>query len=136
MSNFIAQRTLQMMRGAAAPKAARVGILGLTFKENVSDIRNSRVPDIAHELSKYGVRPMISDPWADAGEVRHEYGLELTDIALFRDCDALILAVPHQEYVADPRRLYAMLKPDGVMIDVRSGLSPVSIPKGIGYWSL
>jgi UDP-N-acetyl-D-galactosamine dehydrogenase len=136
ISSFIAHRTLQMMRGAPAPSAARVGILGLTFKENVPDIRNSRVPDIVRELGKYGIRPMIADSLADAEEVRHEYGLELSDIGDFRDCDALILAVPHQDYVSDPRRLYAMLKPSGVMIDVRSGLSSADVPTGIGYWSL
>jgi UDP-N-acetyl-D-galactosamine dehydrogenase len=136
MSSFIAQRTLQMMQGATAPKKARVGILGLTFKENVPDIRNSRVPDIAHELGKYGVTAMIADPLADAAEVRHEYGLELTGIADFKDCDALILAVPHQQYIADSAGLYAMLKPGGVVIDVRSGLSPAGVPEGIGYWSL
>ena len=136
ISSFIAHRTLQMMRGARSPGTTRVGILGLTFKENVPDIRNSRVPDIVRELGKYGIRPVIADPLADAEEVRHEYGLELADIAAFQDCDALILAVPHQDYVSDPGRLYAMLKRGGVIIDVRSGLSPAGVPEGIGYWSL
>jgi UDP-N-acetyl-D-galactosamine dehydrogenase len=136
MSSFIAQRTVQLMGGRAPLNSARVGILGLTFKENVSDLRNSRVPDIVHELGRYGVHPLIADPLADVAEARREYGVELSDAESFRDFDAIILAVPHRDYIADPKKLYAMLKLGGVMIDVRSGLSPANVPKRIGYWSL
>lgn len=136
MSSFIAQRTIQMIKGAAALRDARVAILGLTFKEDVPDIRNSRVPDIIEELRRYGVQPVVVDPLADAAEVRHEYDLELGDVSALRDCDAVVLAVPHREYIRDPKALFAMLKPGGAMIDVRAGLSPADVPETIGYWSL
>lgn len=137
MGGFIGRRTVQLMQSGSVPlQQARVGILGLTFKENVPDTRNSRVPDIISELALYGVRPLVADPQANAMEVQAEYGLPLSDIALFRDLDALVLAVPHREYLADPEKLHKMVKLGGVIIDVRSGLSPAEVPAGIKYWCL
>jgi len=99
MGGYIARRLVKLLIAAERPvKGARVGILGITFKENVPDLRNSRVPDIVIELREFGVEPMISDPHADAEVVRHEYGLDLVPLTMLSDLDALILAVPHRAY--------------------------------------
>src|SRR3546814_16244303 len=74
-------------------KGARVGILGLTFKENVPDLRNSRVPDIVAELRSFGIEPLIHDPLADAAHAQHQYGLTLSQLTSFPDLPGLLLAV-------------------------------------------
>ena len=137
MGPYIARRLMRMLGDLPRPlRDARVGILGLTFKENVPDLRNSRVPDIARELNQFGITPMICDPHADAKEALQEYGLALGDGTALRDLDALVLAVPHRKYLADENSLFAMLKPDGVLLDVRSALVPSRVPAGLRYWSL
>lgn len=134
---FIAQRLVRFLsRNALSLSDARVAILGLTFKENVSDIRNSRVPDIVRELSNFGVGATISDPKVRPEEAVHEYGIALTDLGQAKNLDALVLAVPHREFLTDPAKLFAKLKPQGVLIDVKSVIDPASVPKGITYWSL
>ena len=134
---FIAQRLVRFLSRNATPLAdARVAILGITFKENVSDTRNSRVPDIVRELENFGVRATVSDPKARAEDAAHEYGITLSDIAQAKNLDALVLAVPHREFLGDPAKLFARLKPNGVLIDVKSVVDPASVPKGITYWSL
>ncbi len=137
MGPYIARRLVRMLGDMSRPlRDAKVAILGLTFKENVPDLRNSRVPDIARELNQFGVKPVICDPHADAREALQEYDLALGDCATLSDLDALVLAVPHRRYLDDENRLFAMLKPDGVLIDVRSALAPSSIRAGLRYWSL
>lgn len=137
MGPYIAQRLVRMLGAAKRPlRDARVAILGLTFKENVPDLRNSRVPDIIRELSQFGITPVVCDPHADAGDAQREYGLTLGDSGSLRDLDALVLAVPHRAYLADEKALLAMVRPDGVLIDVRSALSPSRLPAGLNYWSL
>ncbi len=134
---FIAQRLVRFLsRNTTALGDARVAILGLTFKENVSDTRNSRVPDIVRELENFGVRATVSDPMARPEDAVHEYGIALTDLGKAKDLDALVLAVPHRAFLSDPSKLFAMLKPQGVLIDVKSVVDPASVPKGITYWSL
>lgn len=134
---FIAQRLVRFLSRNPTPLAdARVAILGLTFKENVSDTRNSRVPDIVRELSNFGVNASVSDPKARPEDAVHEYGIALTDLAHAKNLDALVLAVPHREFLGDPTKLYAKLKPQGVLIDVKSAIDPASVPSGITYWSL
>lgn len=137
MGSFIAQKTVKMMiANECAIKGASVGIMGLTFKENVPDIRNSRVPDIIKELASFGITPLIHDPMADEHEVAHEYNLKLNKLAEFAELDALILAVPHNDYSAlDVSSYKAMLKPSGVIIDIKSILSPSDFPEK-QYWSL
>jgi UDP-N-acetyl-D-galactosamine dehydrogenase len=137
MGAYIAQRLVRMLGASPRPlRDSKVAILGLTFKENVPDLRNSRVPDIIRELSQFGIAPVICDPHADAGDAKHEYGLTLGDSNALRDLDAVILAVPHREYLADEKKLLGMLRPDGVLIDVRSALTPSRLPTGLNYWSL
>ncbi|MBA4356285.1 MAG: nucleotide sugar dehydrogenase [Desulfovibrio sp.] len=99
MGKFIAQACIKgLIQGGVLVKGARVGILGFTFKENVPDLRNTRVIDVLRELSDYGVDVLVHDPMADSGEARHEYGIELRGLGELRGLDALILAVPHAQY--------------------------------------
>ncbi len=137
MGAFIAQRLVRFLsaRGTSL-KDARVAILGLTFKENVSDTRNSRVPDIANELKTFGVAASIVDPRARAEDAVHEYGIALAGIAGLRDLDALVLAVPHREFLNDKAALFGKLKHDGILIDIKSALEPAEVPSHLTYWSL
>ncbi len=137
MGAFIAQKLVKLLIGTGgAVNGARVGVLGITFKENVPDIRNSKVPDILHELGDFAISPLIHDPLAEAGEVREEYGLTLSSFEEMNDLDALVLAVPHKAYLQDRDAWLSLLRPNGVLIDVRSALSPADLPEGITYWSL
>ncbi len=138
MGAFIAQKTVRLLAEAGRPVAgARVGILGLAFKENVPDIRNSRVPDIVRELEQSGINPLIHDPLADAEEARHEYDLALSPLAEFKGLDALILAVPHKSIMAagGGAALAAMTVPGGVVVDIKSALSSADAA-GRVHWSL
>ncbi|MFN2349575.1 MAG: nucleotide sugar dehydrogenase, partial [Thioalkalivibrio sp.] len=138
MGAYIAQRLVKLLIEQDRPvKRGRVGILGLTFKENVPDLRNSRVPDIIKELRQFGIEPLIHDAMADADEARHEYNLELSPLEAFKDLDGLILAVPHKPYLeqgADALR--AMMVEGGVCIDIKSALAPDDINGKHVYWSL
>ena len=139
MGPFVAQKTIKMLIHADRQvKGARVGVLGLTFKENVADIRNSKVPDILAELRAFGIEPLLHDPFAGADETRHEYGLALSPLDELQDLDALILAVAHQQYLdlgADA--LARRVNQGGVLIDVKSALDPKTLPPGrVGYWCL
>jgi len=137
MGAFIASKLMRMMSANAVPlHKTRVGILGLAFKENVRDLRNSRVPDIARELRNFGVDTMIHDPMADAEHAQQEYGIALVDAAAFKDLHGLVIAVPHRTLMADRAKLFAMLRPDGALVDVKSVLDPATVPAGISYWSL
>jgi UDP-N-acetyl-D-galactosamine dehydrogenase len=138
MGGYIARRLVKLLIAAERPvKGARVGILGITFKENVPDLRNSRVPDIIMELREFGIEPMISDPHADANAVRHEYGLDLVPLEMLADLDALIIAVPHRAYAEQGwNRLVRSIAPGGICIDVKSAIPRDSITTGIRYWSL
>src|SRR5690606_33524969 len=118
-------------------KGARVGILGLTFKENVPDLRNSRVPDIVGELRQFGIEPLVHDPMADADEALEEYGLRLSSFDELSDLDGLVLAVAHRDYAAMPReKLFGTLGPRGAIADIKSMLHPSEVPSSIAYWSL
>ena len=139
MGAFIAQKLIKMLVAAEKPiNGARIGIFGLTFKENVPDLRNSRVPDIIRELHQFGLQPLIHDPMADADEAAHEYDVRFTDLSAFPALDALVLAVPHRQYLADDAQaLLGLLKPGGVVVDVKSALT-LSNPglSGHAVWSL
>ena len=100
------------------------------------DIRNSRVPDIVSALKAMNASVVIHDPHAASTEVAQEYGLTLSSRDQFHTLDGLILAVPHSEYLRDAVALHSMLKPGGVLIDVKSVLDPATVPPGQGYWSL
>ncbi len=137
MGSFIAQKLVRMMPDVAEPfSRLRVGILGLAFKEDVRDIRNSRVPDIVRELKSFGIDAKVCDPLVDPEQARHEYGLTLAPLSSFDRLHGLILAVPHRGLVDDPSKLFAMLSPGAALIDVKSVIDPRSVPAGIRYWSL
>jgi UDP-N-acetyl-D-glucosamine/UDP-N-acetyl-D-galactosamine dehydrogenase len=138
MGAYIAQRLVKMLIAAGhRVKSTRIGILGLAFKEDVPDLRNSRVPDIVAELRAFGIEAMVHDPLADAAEARREYGLELCAMADLRDLDGLILAVPHREFSSDGFAApLAALAPGGALIDVKSAVDRALVPAGIVYWSL
>ncbi len=116
---------------------ARVGVLGLTFKENVTDIRNSRVPDIISTLREYGIDALVHDPLASPGEARSEYGLDLRSLEELTDLHGLVLAVPHRSYLDVPvHDLADRVRDGGIFIDVKSVLSPDSVPARLNAWSL
>ena len=138
MGRFIAQRTVKMMINAGMQlKGSRVGVLGVTFKENVTDTRNSRVPDIAHELAEFGIEALVYDPLADGEVVRDEYGLELSPLSSFRDLDGVVVAVAHHQVRAlGADKICDMVKPGGVVIDIKSIVNPEALPEHLSYWSL
>ena len=138
MGAYVAQRLIKLLIAAERPiKTARVGILGLTFKEDVPDLRNSRVPDIIAELHGFGIHPIVHDPMADSAEALREYGVELVGIEQFTRLDGLIYTVPHRvvkERGAD--YIPSMLAPGGVLIDVKSAIDRAAVPSGIIYSAL
>jgi UDP-N-acetyl-D-galactosamine dehydrogenase len=138
MGKYIAQRAVKLMtHSGIALKGARVGILGVTFKENVTDTRNSRVPDIAREFVEFGIKPYVCDPIAEAGEVHEEYGIELHPWEKLSDLNAVVIAVGHDVFKAKPvTEILALLADGGVVVDVKSMLNPKDIPSHVAYWSL
>lgn len=138
MGEHIARKLVKMLIEADAPvKGARVGIFGLTFKENVSDLRNSRVPDIVRELGQFGIHPLVHDPLAAPEVALEAYGISLRPLDELRDLDGLILAVPHAQYLEDgSARLVENLRPGGVVVDVKSVIPPSSVPSDLQLWSL
>jgi len=137
MGNIIARRLVRFLAtGNHAIRKAPVGVLGLTFKENVPDTRNSRVPDILNELKDFGIKALAHDPMADPKDFHHEYGIEMSKLTEFKSLDALVLAVPHKAYLAKPEKLFAMLQPGGILVDIKSVIDPRTVPGNLRYWSL
>ena len=143
MGSFVAESTVkQMVLAGKAPRNAKVVVLGLTFKENCPDIRNSKVIDIIDHLKTYDIQPVVCDPWADADEVKAVYGLELCRMEDIHDADCVILAVAHKEYRSMSLEaidaLYAdMPADDKVLIDVKSILDRQQVKAaGYRYWRL
>jgi len=138
MGGYVAQRTVKLLAGRARPLGqVRVGILGLTFKENVPDIRNSKVHDIVRELREFGIDPLVHDPLADSDAAAHEFGITLSPLDAFHDLDAVIYAVSHRAYGdLGSAAIAAMVAPGGAIIDVKASLVPSSLPQGLHYWSL
>ncbi|ARO28751.1 Vi polysaccharide biosynthesis TviB protein [Rhizobium sp. NXC14] len=123
MGAFVAQKMIKMLVAAKRPlNGARIGILGLTFKENVPDLRNSRVPDIIKELRQFGLEPIVHDPLASAEEAHEEYNVVLRPLIDFDQLDGLILAVPHESYVSEFNSYISKVVEGGVIIDVKSVL--------------
>ncbi len=138
MGAFVAQRVVKLLIDAdITVKNARVGVLGLTFKEDCADIRNSKVPDILRELRQFGISAMVHDPVASAAEAVHEYGVKLVPLEEMNQLDALIVAVSHEHYLRlGQSRLLAMIRDGGVVADVKSVLDPAHTERKIRYWSL
>ena len=138
MPRYLAQRLVKLMiHSDILAKGAKVSILGLSFKENVPDIRNSRVPEIVKELREFGIQPLVHDPLADPEDTLREYGIELSPWEDLADSDALVLAVAHDVFIKRPLAdLVGRLRPNGVIVDVKSALDPEAIPEGLAYWCL
>ncbi len=138
MGAHIAQKLVKLMANTNVPiRKAKVGILGLTFKENVSDIRNSRVPDIVYELNAFGITPLVHDPVANSAHIKSEYGLDSSELKEFTGLDALVFAVSHKEYVQlGVEGLQKMVRDGGIFCDVKSQFAPASLRSDLHYWSL
>lgn len=135
MAAYIAQQTIKgVIRGGGAVKGAKVIVLGLTFKENCPDLRNSKVADLVRELQDYGCAVSVHDPIAEAPEADHEYGISLQQWhELPKDADAVVAAVSHRQYLSMPLvDLLGRLKPGGLFVDVKSAYDPVAI-KSVGF---
>ena len=101
MGKYVAEQTVKQLIAADKPiKSAKVGVLGITFKEDCPDARNSKVNDILKELREYGIRPIVCDPVADAPDAKRFYGVDLVSLDEFKDLDCLIIAVSHKEFKA------------------------------------
>ena len=136
---FVAQRTMKMLSRAGVPLSnAKIGILGLTFKENVPDLRNSRIPDIVNELTEFGIRPLVHDPLGNPDEAHEEYGVKLCDWSELSSLDGLIFAVAHRKYLEmGVDNLLSLVREGGVVVDVKSTLDPAQVARrGLTYWSL
>ncbi len=127
MGGYVADATIkEMIEAGLAPKKATVIVLGITFKENCPDTRNSKVVDIINRLKEYEIEPIVSDSWADAEVARREYGVELIDFDELPKADCVIVAVGHNEYrsmsMMQIKKLYRNELPDSekVLIDVKS----------------
>ena len=122
MGAYVAAQTVKKMIAAGFPvKGANVVVLGLTFKENCPDLRNSKVVDVIHELQSFGCNVFVHDPVAAPGEAKHEYGIDLCDWEELPRSAAIIAAVAHADYLeTKPARLLEKLAPGGIFTDVKS----------------
>ena len=140
MAAYVAQQTIKkIIQAGGAVKGSKVIVLGLTFKENCPDLRNSKVADLVKELQEFGCDVSVHDPLAEPKEALHEYGITLTEwSALPSQADAIVAAVSHTEYTSQPvTQLLQKLKPGGVFIDIKSTFPPEVIEAaGITLWRL
>lgn len=139
MSAYVAQQTVkQMINAGRCVKGAKVLILGLTFKENCSDLRNSKVADVVGELREYGCEVYVNDPIADPAAAHEEYGINLTSWEDLPVVDAVIAAVPHREFMAMPLdEVLSRLKPGGVFVDVKSAFDAEGLrSRDVALWRL
>ena len=139
MAKFIAEQTVkQMIAGGSYVKGARVNVLGLTFKEDCADLRNSKVADIVAELKSYGVEVFVHDPAADPEEAMHEYGIRLFAWEDLPRADAIIAAVAHSEYLAlSADDLARRMVKGGCFIDVKAMFDEVMLDAvGMRIWRL
>lgn len=132
MGKFIAQKTIKMMlKNKIDPTSAKVGIYGITFKENVPDIRNSKVITIIEELREYGVDVDVFDPYANEKEVEEEYGLTLADKSKIKNSEAIILAVPHDSLLGED--IDILQDESKILVDVKSVTKKENSDQ---FWSL
>lgn len=139
MGKFLAEQTVKrMIQSGSQINGAKVNILGITFKENVPDLRNSKVIDLIRELVSFGIKVHVHDPVANAREAYLEYGIELAGWDALPEADAIIVAVAHQaflQYTIDDYRL--KVKPAGCFVDVKSCCDMDALRKiGLSIWRL
>jgi UDP-N-acetyl-D-galactosamine dehydrogenase len=128
MGGYVARELIkEMIRRGSPVNGARILVMGLAFKENTPDLRNTRVIDIVDELADYQARVEVWDPWIAPADARHEYGLELIDQPEAGAYDAVVVAVAHRQFAElGAGRIRALGKPDAVVFDVK-GLLPRSL---------
>ena len=143
MGKYIAEQTVKQLIQADKPiKNARVGCLGITFKEDCPDARNSKVNDIIKELKEYGIDPIVCDPVADMPDVKKFYGIDIVSIDKLRELDCLIIAVAHKEFIAlQDEKISSMFKDESntkkVIIDVKGIRDKDKLKsQGYRYWRL
>lgn len=143
MGEFVADAIIKkLILANKVVKKAKVVVLGITFKENCPDTRNSKVADIIKRLNEYGIEPLVVDPQADKGDASHEYGVDLVDISLIKNADCIVFAVAHDEFknmtIDQIDRLFGDIpNNEKVIIDVKSLLDKENILKlGYSYWRL
>ncbi len=140
MGKYIAERTVKLLiQQGKVVRGAKVAMLGITFKENVPDLRNTRVVDIIEELQDYGVEVLVNDPLADADEAREHYGIDLLPLDALKGVDAAVVAVIHSDYAALGLEGVAEFCTNGtpIVTDVKSAFDPEQAKRmGIVYWQL
>lgn len=139
MGKFIAEQTVKHMIAAGSSiKGAKVNVLGLTFKEDCSDLRNSKVVDIIRELQSYGADVRVSDPAADPEEAMHEYGVRIDPFEALPRAEAIVVAVAHREYKALPiKQLLGKVVEGGTFIDAKAVFDVQALRSaGLGVWRL
>ena len=139
MAVHIAQQTIkQMIDAGSSIKGAKVTILGLTFKENLSDLRNSKVAQVVRELQEFGCDVSVHDPIAEPNEAQHEYGIQLTAWDELLPADAIVAAVSHHQYLDMPLpQLLRKAKSNVVFVDVKSAFDPAALAElGCRVWRL
>ena len=139
MGVYVAEQTVKSLsRKGKSAAGARVAVLGLTFKEDVPDVRNSRVPDIVAELRQYGVEVTVHDPLVESTDAEREYGISLAAWDSLRNFDGIVLAVPHRAYreMGNAALLRILKGNGGIVMDVKGLLDPRSLPSDISYWRL
>lgn len=141
MGKYLAECAIKrLIKAGRKVNGCRIGILGLTFKENVPDLRNTRVVDVIAELKDYGAEVIVHDPMADAAAARVEYGVDLAPLEEFRNLDALVLAVAHNDYAGlDPWSLkeFFASPENAIVIDAKAFFNPAAMKQaGVDYWRL
>lgn len=140
MSSYIAKQTIkQMIHADSVIKGSKVVVLGLTFKEDCPDLRNSKVANLIGELKDFGCEVMVHDPLAESEEARHEYGISLTPWdELPKNADAVVVAVKHKEYMQLPLAdITGLIKKGGVFVDIKSAFDPAAIKNaGFRMWRM
>ena len=143
MGKYVAEQVIKKLIAAEKPvRNAKIGILGFTFKENCPDTRNTKVIDIVKELNEYGIQPLVADPCADAAEAERLYGIRFCTLSEIHNCDAIILAVAHQEFTnLTMEQLDSMFKNTEnrkkVLVDIKGVLDRQEYEAaGYIYWRL
>jgi len=143
MGAFVADATIKkLVTAGKAPKNSKIVILGITFKENCPDTRNSKVEDIITRLKEYDINPIVADPWSDPSDAKKEYGVDLTPVSEIKDADCIIFAVAHNEFknlgIEGTDKLFKKCdNSEKIIIDVKGIFNPEELEKkGYSYWRL
>lgn len=137
MGEYVAQKLIKLLvKKGKKIINSKVAVLGITFKEDVPDIRNSKVPDIICELEEYGVEPLVYDPLACKDETAKEYNIELCDKSDLTNLDAVVFAVSHKEIINEVSYFVDNINHDGIVVDVKSILDGMVTREDLTYWDL